>query len=160
MTTVALIYTLPPPAWAADAAEQIRAAGYQVVVAGPRLIGWDRLARQADVYAPIRHRAAPVPVDRDNPPPRWSREWSWVVARNLWRKRSQKALQAVLKAPTLWWRTLSQDRLAMEKLRGADVMGALDTPAVYSVWRLAQITPHAAAINGVQPLLEHLGLAG
>jgi hypothetical protein len=159
MTTVGLVYTLPPPAWATDTAEQIRAAGYRVVVAGPKLVGWDRLARHADAFAPIRHRAAPVPIDRDHPPQRWSREWSWVVARNVWRKRSQKPLQAVLSAPTLWWRTLSQDQLAMAQLRTADVLGALDPPAVYSVWRLARINPDAAAISGVQPVLEHLGLA-
>jgi hypothetical protein len=159
MTTVALVYTLPPAALAAEAAEQIRAAGYRVVVAGPKLVGWDRLARHADAFTPIRHRAAPVPIDRDHPPRRWSREWAWVVARNLWRKRSQRPLQALLSAPTLWWRTLSQDRLAMAQLRDADVLGALDTPAVYSVWRLARINPAAAAVNGVQPVLEHLGLA-
>ena len=50
--------------------------------------------------------------------------------------------------------------LAMAQLRSADVLGALDTPAVYSVWRLARMNPDAAAISGVQPVLEHLGLAG
>jgi hypothetical protein len=160
MTTVALVYTLPPAALAADAVEQIRAAGYHVVVAGPKLVGWDRLARNADAFRPIRHRAAPVPIDRDHPPQRWSREWAWVVARNLWRKRTQKPLQGVLSAPTLWWRTLSQDRLAMAELSSASVLGALDTPAVYSVWRLGRMNPDAAAISGIQPVLEHLGLAG
>jgi hypothetical protein len=160
VTTVGLVYTLPPPAWAADAAQKIHTAGYHVVVAGPKVVGWDRLAQHADAFAPIRHRAAPVLIDRNHPPRRWSRQWSWVVARNLWRKRTQKPLQAVLSAPTLWWRTLSQNQMAMTELRSADVLGALDTPAVYSVWQLARINPNAAAISGVQPVLEHLGLAG
>jgi hypothetical protein len=77
MTTVALVYTLPPAALAADGRTDpcrrlsIRCGRPQAGRLGPAWPGTRRVP-------PIRHRAAPV-LDRDHPPRRWSRGWagSW-----------------------------------------------------------------------------------
>jgi hypothetical protein len=157
---VALVYTAPPGALVVDAIKTLQEDGATVSLIGPRIGGYERAAELAgEGMIPIRYRHAPVPVDRDNPPARWSREWQWVVARNLWRKGTAKVARKLFSASVLWWRTISHDKLAVRRLEEADVLTAVDGGAIYPVWKAAQRNLDAVAINGVGPTLQHFGLA-
>jgi hypothetical protein len=81
------------------------------------------------------------------------------VVRNLWRKVAFAPVRKTLGVSTLWWMSLSHSREALHAVDEADVITALDAGAVYSVWECARRNRHAAAINGIGPTLEHLGLA-
>jgi hypothetical protein len=157
---VALVYTTPPSPVLAEAVEKLQAAGAQVHVIGPQIKGYEKAAELAgERMIRLRYRNSPVPIDRDNPPVRWSREWMWVVARNLWRKGTYKPMRLVLSAPALWWRTISRNERALRALEQADVLSAVDPGAVFSVWQIARRNNRALAISGVVPTLQELGLA-
>ncbi len=156
---VVLAYTAPPLAIVTAAIEQIRQAGGQVILMGPQIRGYEGPAAAADRMIFLRHRAAPVRIDPDNRPVRYSPRWAWVVTRNVSRKVAFGPARKTLGISTLWWMSLSQSREALHAVDEADVISALDAGAVYSVWECARRNRHAAAINGIGPTLEHLGIA-
>jgi hypothetical protein len=157
---VVLVYTAPPGALLVEAIRTLQGSGATVTLIGPQVAGYEPAAELAgDAMIPIRYRNAPVAVDRDNPPARWSREWQWIVVRNLWRKGSYKVARKLFSAAVLWWRTISRNRLALRRLDEADVLTAVDAGAIYPVWKAARRNADAAAINGVGPTLQHFGLA-
>jgi len=156
---VVLAYTAPPMALVTVAIEQIREAGGQVVLLGPQIRGYEGAAAAADRMVLLRHRAAPVRIDPDNRPVRYSLAWASVVARNLSRRVAFGPARKTLGVATLWWMAVSHSRDALREIDDADVITALDAGAVYSVWNCARRNRHAAAINGIGPTLEHLGLA-
>jgi hypothetical protein len=141
------------------AIEQIRQEGGHVVLLGPQIRGYEQAAAAADRMVFLRHRAAPVRVDPDNRPARFSPQWAWLVTRNLSRRAAFGPARKTLGISTLWWMALSHSREALHAVDEADVITALDAGAVYSVWNCARRNHHAAAINGIGPTLEHLGLA-
>jgi hypothetical protein len=51
------------------------------------------------------------------------------------------------------------NRAALSALDSADVITALDAGAVYMVWEASRRNRAAAAVNGIGPTMEHLGLA-
>jgi hypothetical protein len=156
---VVMAYTAPPLALVTTAIEKIRAAGGQVTLLGPQIRGHEGPAAAANRAVLLRHRAAPVRIDPENRPVRYSRRWASVVVRNLWRKVAFAPVRKTLGVSTLWWMSLSHSREALHAVDEADVITALDAGAVYSVWECARRNRHAAAINGIGPTLEHLGLA-
>ena len=156
---VVLAYTTTPLAIITTAIEQIREAGGQVTLLGPQIRGYEGAAAAANRVVLLRQRAAPVRIDPDHRPVRYSPQWASVVARNLWRKAAFGPARKTLGISTLWWLTLSHSREALHAVDEADVITALDAGAVYSVWECARRNRHAAAINGIGPTLEHLGLA-
>jgi len=156
---VVLAYTASPLALVTTAIEQIRKAGGQVTLVGPQIRGYEGPAAAADRVVLLRHRAAPVRIDPDHRPVRYSPQWASVVARNLWRKAAFGPARKTLGVSTLWWMTMSHSREALYAINEADVITALDAGAVYSVWECARRNRHAAAINGIGPTMEHLGLA-
>ena len=156
---VVLAYTAPPLALVTTAIEQIRKAGGHVTLLGPQIRGYERPAEAADRVVLLRNRAAPVQIDPDNRPVRYSARWASVVARNLSRKAAFGPARRTLGVSTLWWMSMSRSREALHAIDEADVITALDAGAVYSVWECARRNRHAAAINGIGPTLEHLGLA-
>lgn len=156
---VVLAYTTRPMDLVTVAIEQIRHAGGHVILLGPQIRGYESAAAAADHMVFLRHRAAPVRIDPDNRPARYSVRWASVVARNLSRKAAFGPARKTLGVSTLWWMSLSHSREALHSVDEADVITALDAGAVYSVWECARRNRHAAAINGIGPTLEHLGLA-
>jgi len=156
---VVLAYTAPPMALVTVAIDQIREAGGHVVLLGPQIRGYEGAAAAADRMVFLRHRAAPVRIDPDNRPVRYSPAWAWVVARNLSRRVAFGPARKTLGVATLWWMAVAHSRDALHEIDDADVITALDAGAVYSVWNCARRNRHAAAINGIGPTLEHLGLA-
>ncbi|MFE7772840.1 glycosyltransferase [Streptomyces sp. NPDC057445] len=52
------------------------------------------------------------------------------------------------------WKFVQRDRWVRSQARKADVLVALDQPAVYSVWRLAQRNRRADAVFGIAPALK------
>jgi hypothetical protein len=157
--TIAFVYTSPPTVMVVDSIKRIREQGGRVVILGPQIKGYEKAADVADGFIFLRQRFVPVYVDPDNRPRRYSLPWASIVARNLTRKATQKPAKRVLGASTLWWITAKHNRQALALLDGADVITALDAGAVYLVWEAARRNRHAAAINGIGPTLEHLGLA-
>jgi len=156
---VVLAYTTTPLAIITTAIEQIRDAGGQVTLLGPQIRGYEGAAAAANHIVVLRQRAAPVRIDPENRPVRYSPQWASVVARNLWRKAAFGPARKTLGVSTLWWMTMSHSREALHAIDEADVITALDAGAVYSVWECARRNRHAAAINGIGPTMEHLGLA-
>lgn len=156
---VVLAYTSAPMDIITTAIEQIRAAGGQVILLGPQIRGYEPAAYAANRIVLVRHRAASVRIDPDNRPVRYSPRWAWVVARNLSRKAAFGPARKTLGASTLWWMSVSNSPQALHAVDEADVITALDAGMVYSVWECARRNRHAAAINGIGPTLEHLGLA-
>lgn len=156
---VVLAYTASPLALITTAIEQIRKAGGQVTLVGPQIRGYEGPAAAANRVVLLRHRAAPVRIDPDHRPVRYSPQWASVVARNLWRKAAFGPARKTLGVSTLWWMTMSHSREALYAIDEADVITALDAGAVYSVWECARRNRHPAAINGIGPTMEHLGLA-
>ena len=156
---VVLAYTSPPLALITTAIEKIREAGGTVTLLGPQVRGYEAPAAAANTVVLLRHRAAPVRIDPDHRPVRYSPQWASVVVRNLARKAAFGPTSKTLGASTLWWLTLSHSRDALHAIDEADVITALDAGAVYAVWECARRNRHAAAINGIGPTLEHLGLA-
>jgi hypothetical protein len=156
---VVLAYTSPPLAIVTAAIQQIREAGGHVVLVGPQIRGYELPAAAADQNILLRHRAAPVRIDPARRPVRYSRAWASVVVRNLSRKAAFGPARKTLGVATLWWMSLSQSREALRAIDEADVITALDAGAVYSVWECARRNRHAAAVNGIGPTLEHLGIA-
>jgi hypothetical protein len=156
---VVLAYTSPPLALVTTAIEQIREAGGQVTLMGPQIRGYEGPAAAANRTVLLRHRAASVRIDPDRRPVRYSPRWAWVVARNLSRKAAFGPARKALGVSTLWWMAVRQSREALHAIDEADVIAALDAGAVYSVWECARRNRHAAAINGIGPTLEHLGIA-
>ena len=156
---VVLAYTASPLALITTAIEQIRKAGGQVTLVGPQIRGYEGPAAAANRVVLLRHRAAPVRIDPDHRPVRYSPQWASVVARNLWRKAAFGPARKTLGVSTLWWMTMSHSREALHAIDEADVITALDAGAVYSVWECARRNRHASAINGIGPTMELLGLA-
>lgn len=156
---VVLTYTSPPLAIVTKAIEQIREAGGHVVLVGPQIRGYEKPAAAADRVVLLRHRAAPVRIDPDRRPARYSPAWASVVVRNLSRKAAFGPARKALGVATLWWMSLSHSREALRAIDEADVITALDAGAVYSVWQCARRNHRAAAVNGIGPTLEHLGIA-
>ena len=156
---VVLAYTASPLALITTAIEQIRKAGGQVTLVGPQIRGYEGPAAAANRVVLLRHRAAPVRIDPDHRPMRYSPQWASVVARNLWRKAAFGPARKTLGVSTLWWLTMSHSREALHAIDEADVVTALDAGAVYSVWECARRNRHATAINGIGPTMEHLRLA-
>lgn len=156
---VVLAYTATPMDLVTTAIEQIRQAGGQVVLLGPQIRGYEPAAAAANRVVLLRHRAASVRIDPDNRPVRYTPRWAWVVARNLTRKAAFGPARRTLGVSTLWWMSLSHSREALHAIDEADVITALDGGIVYSVWQCARRNHQAAAINGIGPTLEHLGLA-
>jgi hypothetical protein len=156
---VVLAYTAPPMDLVTAAIKQIRSAGGQVTLLGPQIRGYEPAAKAANRVVLLRNRAAPVPVDPDNCPVRYSPKWLSIVARNFSRKAAFGPARKTLGVSTLWWMSLSHSREALHAIDEADVIAALDGGVVYSVWECARRNRHAAAINGIGPTLEHLGLA-
>lgn len=154
-----LVYTKTPSSAVADAITLLTANGAVVSLIGPQVRGYERAAGLVgDRMVRVRHRAAPVYVDPANPPRRWSPTWIWVVVRNLWRKATLKPARKLLSAPMLWAAAVSGNPDAVRRLDEADVMTAIDPDAVYPVWKAARRNQRAAAINGLRPTLQHLGL--
>lgn len=156
---VVLAYTSPPLAIVTTAIEQIRAAGGHVVLVGPQIRGYEKPAAAADRSILLRHRAAPVRIDPARRPVRYSPRWASVVVRNLSRKAAFGPARKTLGVATLWWMSFSQSLEALRAVDEADVITALDAGAVYSVWECARRNRSAAAVNGIGPTLEHLGIA-
>jgi hypothetical protein len=156
---VVIAFTTPPMVIVTAAIEQIRAAGGRVVLLGPQVRGYEPAAAAADQMVFLRHQAAPVRVDPDNRPKRYSPRWAWLVTRNLSRRAAFGPVRKTIGVPTLWWMALSHSRDALHVVDEADVITALDAGAVYSVWNCARRNQHAAAINGIGPTLEHFSLA-
>ena len=156
---VVLAYTAPPMALVTAAIEQIRGAGGHVTLLGPQIRGYEQAGAAADRVVFLRNRASPVRIDPDKRPTRYSLQWASVVARNLSRKAAFGPARKTLGVSALWWMALSHSRDALHVVDEADVITALDGGAVYSVWQCARRNRHAAAINGIGPTLEHLGLA-
>jgi len=154
-----LAYTSAPLALVTTAIEKIRESGGQVTLMGPQIRGYESAAAAADHVVLLRHRAAPVKVDPNKRPVRYSPQWASVVARNLLRKTAFGPARKTLGVSTLWWLAVSHSREALHAVDEADVITALDAGAVYSVWECARRNRHAAAINGIGPTMEHLGLA-
>jgi hypothetical protein len=140
------------------AIQQIRQAGGHVVLLGPQIRGYEAAAAAADRVVILRQGASPVRVDPGNRPVRYSPRWASVVARNRMRKVAFGPARKILGVSTLWWMALSHSRDALHAIDEADVITALDAGAVYSVWQCARRNRHAAAINGIGPTLENLGL--
>ena len=158
---VALVYTTTPGLLVATAIAAMQRDGAQVSLIGPQIKGYEDALTLVgeDNMVRLRWRSAPVPIDHDNPPKRYSAEWAWVVIRNLYRKGTYKPLKKVLSASVLWWRSIAQNRTALHHLDEADIITAVDGGAVYPVWQAARRNRRAVAINGVGPTLQHLGLA-
>lgn len=156
---VVMIYTAPPMDLVVPAIRDIQAAGGSVTLIGPQVRGYEAAAEAADSIVRLRHRAAPVPIDPDHRPVRWTLPWASVVARNLSRRAAFGPARRALGVSTLWWLALRGSRDALHAVDDADVLTALDAGAVYSVWQAARRNLHAAAINGVRPTLEHMRLA-
>jgi len=156
---VVLTYTAVPMALVTTAIQQIRDAGGHVTLLGPQIRGYEPAGAAADRVVFLRNRAAPVRIDPDKRPRRYSPAWASVVARNLSRKVAFGPARKTLGASTLWWMAISHSRDALHVVDEADVITALDGGAVYSVWQCGRRNRHAAAINGIGPTLEHLGLA-
>ncbi|MGZ4591639.1 MAG: hypothetical protein ACXV2I_12720, partial [Actinomycetes bacterium] len=125
---------------------------------GPQIKGYEVAAAAADRVVLLRNRAAPVPIDPDNRPARWTARWASVVVRNLWRRTVFGPAKKSLGAATLWWMALSHHRDAVHAVDDADVITAADGGAIYSAWRCTKRNRHAAVINGIGPTLEHLQL--
>lgn len=155
---VVLCHTGPIPRIVHTSIEQIRDNGGRVVLLGPLVRGVDASA-PADEVIVLRQRAAPVYVDKANPPRRYSRQWVSIVARNLTRRATFKPARRVLGASTMWWLAALHNRAALSALDSADVITALDAGAVYMVWEASRRNRAAAAVNGIGPTMEHLGLA-
>lgn len=156
---VVLAYTSPPLALVTTAIEQIRRAGGHVTLIGPQVRGYEQQAAAADRVVLLRNQAASVRIDPDNRPVRYTPRWASVVARNLSRKAAYGPARKVLGVSTLWAMSLSHSREALHAVDEADVITALDAGAVFAVWECARRNRHAAAVNGIGPTLEHLGLA-
>jgi hypothetical protein len=156
---VVMLFTAPPVDLVVTAIEDIQAAGATVTLIGPQIRGYEDAAAAADDVVLLRHRAAPVPIDPDNRPVRWTLPWASVVARNLSRRTAFGPAKRFLGVSTLWWLALKTSRVALHAVDDADVLTALDAGAVYSVWQCARRNLHAAAINGIRPTLEHIQLA-
>lgn len=156
---IVMLYTSVPPVMVVDAIRQMRAAGAEVVIIGPQIRGYENAAEVASSNIFLRKRVAPVHFDRDNPPRRYSAEWASIVARNLGRRATYKPAQRMLGAATLWWMATAQNREALTAIDQAHVLTALDGGSVYSIWQAARRNKGAAAINGIGPTMEHLGLS-
>lgn len=156
---IVLMYTSAPPVMVVDAIREMRTAGAEVVIIGPQVKGYEHAAKVASTNIFLRHRVAPVYFDRENPPRRYTTEWASIVARNLSRRATYKPAQRLLGAATLWWMATAQNREALSAIDQAHVLTALDGGSVYSVWQAARRNKGAAAINGIGPTMEHLGLA-
>lgn len=156
---VAVCFTAKPMPAVADAVRTIREQGGRVVLIGPLVTGYEEPAAEADDYIKLVHRANPVYVDKSDPPRKYSPQWTSIVARNLTRRATVRPAQRLLGASTLWWIAARGNRDARKVLDSADVLCAADGGAVYLVWEAARRNRHAAAINGIGPTLEHLGLA-
>lgn len=154
---VVLCHTGPIPPVVNHSIEQIRRQGGRVVLVGPRVVGTEEAEEIVDEVLELRQRAAPVFVNKADPPRKYSRQWVSIVARNLGRKATFKPARRVLGASTMWWLAAHHDRRVMSTLDRADVITALDAGAVYLVWEAARRNRHAAAINGIGPTMEHLG---
>ncbi|WP_031070424.1 glycosyltransferase [Streptomyces sp. NRRL S-118] len=63
---------------------------------------------------------------------------------------------AKLSGPRRIWACIEQDRQVRRFGRRAQVLVALDAPAVYAVWRLAQRNRRADAVFGIAPALKAL----
>ena len=155
---VVLCHTGPLPHIVHTSIEQIRLNGGRVVLVGPLVRGAEA-STAADEVILLRQRAAPVYFDKANPPRRYSRQWVSIVARNLGRRATFKPAGRVLGASTMWWLAALHNRAALSALDNADVITAVDAGAVYMVWEASRRNRAAAAINGIGPTMEHLGLA-
>ena len=157
--TIVLVYTSVPSVMAVEAIKKIRGNGGRVVLLGPQIKGYENAAEISDSFVFLRQRVTPVYVDPDNRPRRYSPTWASIVARNLIRKATFKPAKRTLGAATLWWMAARNNRQALHLIDSADVITATDAGSIYLVWEAARRNRHAAAINGIGPTLEHLGLA-
>jgi hypothetical protein len=156
--TVVVIYSARPPEILPQAIATLRGAGVDVTLIGPPLKGYQPASSGAATTVVVAGKTGSVVVDPANRPARWTPRWASIVARNLWRKHGPRALPHRLGPGPTWWRSVSSNREAMRHLAAADVLTALDPAAVYVVWKAARANPSAAAINGIQPTLEHFKL--
>jgi hypothetical protein len=155
-----LFYATRPPDVLPQAVQTLRQAGVHVTLVGPPVKGYQPLTAYADVEIRVKHRAAPIVVDPTRRPRRYTPRWAVVVATNLCRRHLFRYADKVVgKTTTLSWALLG-DRRVLAAVDAADVLTSLDASVVYSVWQAARRNRHAAAISGIRPTLEHLGLVG
>ncbi|WP_455357035.1 glycosyltransferase [Streptomyces sp. SYSU K217416] len=131
MTHVLLIAgTVPQPAVLKASLEKFRAAGATVQLVG--LFGSDELDTAGFDLAGFRSLPEGAAVHG----PRFEKR------------------VATLSAPRRVWAHVERDRVARRIARRAHVLVALDAPAVYAAWRLAQRNRRADACFGIAPALK------
>lgn len=155
---VVLIFTSRPAAFVSTGIQAIRSSGGRITLIGPRIKGIERLAADAAGVVYLRNRAAPVQIQPNNRPDRWTLGWATVVVRNLWRRAVSGPVTKPLGAAALWWMALRRNRDAVHAVGDADVISALDAGAIYLAWRCTRRNRGAAVLNGIGPTLEHLKL--
>lgn len=157
MSRVVLVATRPAPAALADAVRGMRAAGHRVdLIAGPA-VGAPLVEAAASVVA-IHRPLGPRASTRRPGLARWSPRWVVGAAAVVTRAAATKATNRTVGPGAMWAAAVRRSRAARALLAGGDVLVAVDIDAVYAVWLAAQRNSAAAAVNGVAPALDVLGL--
>ncbi|MGA8045841.1 MAG: hypothetical protein WCA30_06185 [Dermatophilaceae bacterium] len=157
---VVFVATTPPGATVVQAMERIRTAGARVSFVTRQIKGYERAAAVADETVLVRSTIGAVPVDKSNPPKRFSPAWVRIVATNLTRKATHKPLSKVRGVAETFWSGVRHNPRATEVLASATVITALDQAAAYTAWRIGRTNTSAALVNGSGPTLDHLDIAG
>lgn len=79
------------------------------------------------------------------------RRWP-LLARNILVRRGSRHLMGRSRT----WYLVRHDPVASAIFRSADMMIALDTDAIYPVWRMAHRVPQARALHGIDAALQLL----